>query len=180
MGHSTSSRQHPTSFLTIGDRGESGGGWAPSSVRTSRRLNRIELSHSDQLLYCRWIDRRAALSDRGPRRSRRGRQQSLPHGTQITPSTVTCQSACAEAEDRPSRGGALRSSFREPQAVGLTARPLPHCRSSGGSAEYSSQSLRSVRNLAEGADSGKEHYRLVTPKQQSPLLHHARSPPGST
>ena len=95
--------------------GDSGGGWAPSSVRTSRRLNRIELSHSDQLLYCRLIDRRAALSDRGPRRSRRRRQQSLPHGTQITPSTVTCQSACAEAEDRPSRGGALRSSFRKPQ-----------------------------------------------------------------
>ena len=98
------------------DRGDSGGGWAPSSVPTSRRLNRVELSHSDQLLYCRWIDRRAALSDRGPRRSRRGRQQSLPHGTQITPSTVTCQSAYAEAEDRPSRGGALRSSFREPQS----------------------------------------------------------------
>jgi hypothetical protein len=84
------------------DRGDSGGGC-------------IELSHSDQLLYCRLMDRRAARSDRGPRRSRRRRQQSLPHGTQITPSTVTCQSACAEAEDLPSRGGALRSSFREPQ-----------------------------------------------------------------
>src|SRR5215471_3508274 len=80
--------------------GDSGGGWAPSSVRTSRRLNRIELSHSDQLLYCRLTDRRAALSNRGPRRSRRRRQPSLPHGTPITPSTVTCQSACAEAEDR--------------------------------------------------------------------------------
>ena len=44
------------------DRGDSGGGWAPSSVRTSRRLNRWRL-----------IDRRG-LFDRGPRRSQ-GRRQ---------------------------------------------------------------------------------------------------------
>ena len=81
------SRPYP-STRSRADRGDSGGRWAPSSVRTSRRLNRIELSHRDQLLSCRWIDRRAALCDRGPRRSRRRRQQSLPHGTQITPSTV--------------------------------------------------------------------------------------------
>ena len=102
----------------------------------SRRLNRIQLSHSDQLLYCRLIDRRAALSDRGPRRSRRRRQQPLPHGTQITPSTVTCQSACAEAEDRPSRGGALRSSFREPHSLSQRCATRFGNPTGGGSREY--------------------------------------------
>ena len=35
----------------------------------------------------------------------------------------TCQSPGAESEDRPSRGGALRSSFREPQAAIFAKRP---------------------------------------------------------